>query len=152
MDGRNGRGCYVDVLSRGDTVKELLEKLEAATEGSKPLSAEVWCAAEGHEFIKFDDYQVHFRDEDVLPGRPLSMSWNAMQAIPYTTSIDGALTLMPEGLSFGVHFIKRDGEPLKYQAQVRRPGMLKPDEPKLFEASTPALALCIAALKARETT
>jgi hypothetical protein len=116
---------------------ELIARLEAATEGSKGLDREILEAT-----VKY--------------GAAL------MKAPLYTTSLDAALTLVPGGLCWNVSSADNamvDGKPdaTVFGDEVERyqPGW--PDAPpdivrepyEHHEAATPALAICIAALKAR---
>ena len=64
--------------------------------------------------------------------------------LSYTTSIDAALTLVPEGWSYMIEGGLSTQSPSAYLRPPSQPG---------FDqgiAGTPALALCIAALKARD--
>lgn len=98
---------------------DLIERLSKATEGSRDLDTLVWEVA-----------------------RPEDAGSLLLRAPAYTTSIDSALTLVPDGsyakLQFG-----RDHK--KAWAWVEMA------ETESVARSTPALALCIAALKARES-
>lgn len=67
---------------------------------------------------------------------------------PYTTSLDTALTLVPEGCEWRIESHERphpDGLPRAY---IKRFGALGKSA-RIGRAPTPALALCIAALKVR---
>ena len=121
-------------------MNNLIEKLEQAPEGSRELDVAIWNAT--------------------CADNPLAR----VTTLPaghhhYTTSIDAALTLVPEGWMIasiskfirrgekrsGVMLI-RTGDAEKQLEQLADPWGALPRT----EASTPALALCIAALKARE--
>lgn len=60
---------------------------------------------------------------------------NALRVRPYTTSVDCALLLVPEGLDWGVDW--RAGESDATVGEY------------LGQGRTPALSLCLAALRAR---
>ena len=122
----------------------LIEKLEAATEGSRELDAEIWHAANPTKYERVAGQQSGLYPRGFNPE--MKAQWLARRmadkAPHYTTSLDAALTLKPEGHrirlwehhtgSFGCDLFKGDG------------GFLwKAHAPSL------ALALCIAALKAR---
>lgn len=63
---------------------------------------------------------------------------------PYTTSIDAAMTLVPDGNDVQVHlYFGREGEGAAIVSPLKRINL-----PRVF-AATPALALCVAALRAR---
>jgi hypothetical protein len=95
-------------------MQELIKRLEEATEGSAGLDHEIADAV----------------------GFPM-----LARAIPYyTTSLDAALTLVPEGAIWTISC--GDGEP--GFAFIDTGGRIEE-----HDAATPALALCIAALRAR---
>ncbi len=116
---------------------DLIARLEAATEGSREL-----------------DRLIH-------NSRKLSAGIN-ITAEPYTTSLDAALTLVPEGCAAEIHvglgdiysaatvFVPRRG----VDDQKRRTTRYEPhDAPAVKNGKASqqpaALAVCIAALKAR---
>lgn len=105
------------------TAMTLIERLEAATEGSRELDAEIASHYGGLSGMSYE-------------------TWEAVEAHAphYTTSLDAAIQLVREGCAWGVEV--RFGR-LGSRAWV------KPDLP-FSEGNTPALALCIAALRARE--
>ena len=75
-------------------------------------------------------------------------TWSAPH---YTSSLDSALTLVPEGWAW---FVQHIGKPFTTgSARLWIPAQWTQGIPKeqfVNEAATPALALCIAALRARE--
>lgn len=102
------------------TNAELVAKLEAATEGSREL-----------------DYAVEMSRYD--PETMYALNLKLSGDLPhYTTSLDAALTLVPEGYCWSIGFAGRT------IANVWK-------TPTPSKGGTPALALCIAALKARES-
>lgn len=127
-------------------MKDLIARLEAATEGSRELSDEVLRAV------------GWFQTSEDAPGYPdgTLTAWHQPNggvchgAMPSPTeSLDAALTLVPEAFRWGVH---NDPEPAgegNFRASVD--DMLYDNS--IYEeglAATPALALTIAALRARE--
>jgi hypothetical protein len=104
-------------------MKDLIAKLEAATEGSRELDAEINGALFGKRLA---------RPVDVAGGPP-----------QYTTSLDAALSLVPEGYAFSV----TDGA--RNRANVWKLSPIKEIPPPYSKGATPALALVIAALRAR---
>ena len=96
----------------------LIERLEAAESGSRELDKEVGLAA--------------FPNKD-----------NNVIMRPYTTSLDAALTLVPEGLYGKIGFAPN-------RANARIWLASKPAVNASIKVPQPALALCIAALRARE--
>lgn len=140
---------------------ELIARLKEATEGSHALS---WEIAEALGWAKFWAGQTIY----VLPGEHAEkvragldqdwMDWpyEVFSSVPeYTTSLDAALTLVPEG---AVWHVMTDYGHLR-RAKVGPPNnpsasVYKDADRPLFvqaDAATPALALCIAALRARQT-
>jgi len=116
-------------------VDTLIKKLEAATEGSRELDAEVAVAAGLDKDTMCSMYLdwVRLNNANMINGHP---------GPHYTTSIDAALTLVPEGVA---HWMIRSPKPwakiwLHYD---------NTDNETYGDGATPALALCIAALKAR---
>ena len=116
-------------------MKDLIERLEKATENTRPLFEEAYLAAHGKPCWD-DGERGDFFQRCLDIG-----AWES-----------AALTLVPEGWTDIQLFVKENGS----KARLKRPhpyALVAPmetnrDEDKL--SSTPALALCIAALKARE--
>lgn len=98
-------------------MEQLIQKLEAATEGSKRLDYEIWRNTGGAELSDWED-----------------RIWPA-----YTTSLDAALSLVPEGMWW--KFSSRT----KVAHIGRNKNGTATDTAK---AATAPLALCIAALRA----
>ena len=125
-------------------LQELIARLEKATEGSRELDAEI--AVVSGEFL-------HGK---VSKTRPWLVTQAGINREPprYSASIDAALTLVPEDFQWLVRDDERGGF-----CNVTSPdfvaieGSNGQDESigKRFPtyAATPALALCIAALRAR---
>jgi len=112
---------------------DLIARLERATEGSRELDFEI------AEYLD----KIGVKYATTIEGH--TPEW--------TQSLDAALSLVPEPkkLAWGVGTMKRDGDPkITYAANCRRFGRIDAGQP-LFdaEAATPALALCVAALRAR---
>ena len=101
---------------QGDAMT-LIERLEAATDGSRDLDKQIW---------------LHIGEN------PMRL----MLCPGYTTSLDAALTLVPDGFDYIVYRV--DGECC---AEVGPPGSF--GFTKCVGTPTAVLALCIAALKAR---
>lgn len=129
----------------------LIERLEKAGGPSRELDAQIAYA------VQLDRSDVHNREFVTVFERhgPEEMgrvadTWNIPK---YTASIDAALTLVPEGWS------KTIDEYADGRGVARCWGKAAPGEPfgrgpdtHHVEACTAPLALCIAALKARQTT
>ena len=105
----------------GVAVVTLIEKLEGATEGSRELDAEIHVAVGGTEFT-----------------------------VPYyTTSIDAALTLVPEGRARRTIYLPCGFWPYRVWVYRDAHRPLEQDSGAPVLGRTEALALCIAALRAR---
>ena len=113
---------------------DLIKQLEAATEGSRTLDYEIarelqWRFSEEEEFKEFGSFW-----RDAMTDEWKQLPW-------WTTSIDAALTLVPEGLRWTLGY-EPTGK-LNYWAWV-----WTDDGPCEAYKPTPALVLCIAILKA----
>jgi len=131
----------------------LVARLEAATGPDPHLDAEIEAAIKGALIPSHRcRYDVGFpgavRTED-RPGTP----WYS--APSYTGSVDAALTLVPDGHRWLLDkrpsaYFRRDG----YRAEVYREAHYyrsdRSDVP-MHWGPTPALALCLAALRARQS-
>ena len=122
---------------------DLLERIEAATEGSRELDKDI--ASQVHPGTDWDKRYT----ANVGWGHPDFNRVMRANPVPhYTTSIDAALTLVPEGWGF-----KADcGLGYGNECTVGHVGENKMyDQPDGWaKAATPALALCAASLRARE--
>lgn len=123
-------------------VKALIERLEQATEGSRELDGEIFrlvypCQDPAH-WHRFQDAWAHQDHEDAIAYEMANF---------YTTSLDAALTLVPEGDEWVVSNHGQIG--LENLAFAGVYGAAIPGSSCDTNAASPALALCIAALKAR---
>lgn len=121
----------------------LIERLESATEGSRELDR----AIEEWRLDPYDEAPFHLRDESIPH---------------YTTSLDAALTLVPEHCSYTVrgHVGKNARRGKRFSGAVSRE--LTYATGKVWfhgtaiigqwtaDAKSPAFAMCIAALRARD--
>lgn len=115
---------------------ELIKKLERAECGSRELDGAILCADRLTEFVAWDGAGVVFRNNG-------SIRHTRADRVPhYTTSLDAALTLVESHLSW---LVRTDG----VFAQVWEPKGLGHGHWDAM-AHTPPVALCIAALKARQ--
>ena len=123
----------------------LIAELEQASEGSRDLDARVALAAGW--LRKFgDDGRTYWKHGD---DSWLAISDGGPDFYP-TTSIDAALTLVPEGFVWGVGTDIDEGPSAvltRYPADYKTGDGFEYHEHTT--AATPPLALCIAALKAR---
>ena len=119
----------------------LLTRLESAEVGNRKLDFAIGCELGIDGCVQLDDGTW----DHILPG-----TWPA-----YTTSLDAALTLVPEGAvwhvmtDYGGLNRAKIGPKGRPSASVYDAGEV--DHPTFIQedAATPALALCIAALRAR---
>ncbi len=115
-------------------IDDLIGRLEAATEGSHELDGAIY------------RYLHPKRCEQYADDREIRHAWTCPQ---WTTSLDAALTLVGDKWWTVGPGKTREAEPL-YGAAIYEPIV---GEPQLIASgetnANPALALCIAALKAR---
>lgn len=130
---------------------ELIGRLEKATGPDRELDAQIWLAVTPGATRKTTHVDHHVRPYDIDETRRAD---GRLIVVPeYTASIDAALMLVPEGSAW---FIQKydDGSyeaGIKYDraeqsAWNRTPGFTQQSNAM---GMTPALALCIAALRAR---
>ena len=133
-------------------MKDLIEKLEAATEGSRELDAEIAYAVQWRPDEwppSAQSFREHEAKHDYATAWIAHAPFRAAWPIPhYTTSLDAALSLVPEGrriysLQDQRHFQRNQGWFCGID-EICGLGCVFTKE-----AATPALALAIAALKAR---
>lgn len=137
-------------------MKDLIAKLESATGGSMALSREV---ARAIGWINRGNSRrgEWFHPDDVRDGKPVldSLHGTEVHREPpdYTRSVDVAMALVRDG--FMIHLNIRHGEDGGAEAVVgtdwdtNKPWFKAFDNGEMDHEHTPALALCIAALKAR---
>lgn len=129
------------------TVEDVIIRLEAASEGSRALDDDIAIAI-GWERIPFGDAGLVWR----APDREIRAV-----SLRYTESIDAALALVPEGWVFpmnnGIHQAIDEGQwywgCALAQLGIAGHGWVSVDW-RTTKPPTPALAVCIAALKARQ--
>lgn len=126
------------------TDSDLISRLESATEGSADLDEEI-CRLVQHmrsgRWKAVHDYDYGFALEDTVDGGYTSVP-------AYTTSVDAALSLVPEGWNGEIEIAKAD-TPHTYRA-VLWCGDGSVDAIESPVKATPALTIVIAALRARE--
>lgn len=134
---------------------DLLDALGAAKEGSRDLDRHIWLGL-GNRLDKIREYGKHEHERWVDKD---GTRW-AVATTDFSTSIDCALQLVPteyewlvrselNGAFANVHGVYADMTMLIYPS-----GCIPPQAPENHghfhaTAATPALALCIAALRAR---
>lgn len=123
-------------------LEDLISRLEKAEAGSPALDREI------NRVLSPDHTKPwmgpgYWYDDSTQPGQNERYR-------PYTTSIDAALTLVPD--EWTAWEVASRGGKRKFRAEVSRlrdPSDYGSEEGEYGHASTPALAICIAALKAR---
>lgn len=131
---------------------DLIKRLEEATEGSREL--DVWISFAIGDYVAHDqnDIEKCAREwcelNEYDPGEGYGVPYVSCAAdtvgIPrYTTSLDAAMTLVPEGWWF-LDLTQDDGG---WQAGVIKPGYETGTDGPM---ATGPIALCIAALKAKD--
>ena len=129
------------------TLPELIEKLMAATEGSRELDFWIatvteWRSPPEHHF---DGGAAHMRFAKKQFEQRTGLGpevCDDMRLPRYTTSLDAALTLVPAAFADNWDLRIRNGD--SCHAEVYMPSYQQDGL-----ARTPALAFCIAALRAR---
>lgn len=129
-------------------MNELIERLEKATGPDRELDA----AAES-ERRRQQAYACGLNDKTRAYWVPDRLGYVESQgtrypAKPFTASIDAALTLVPEGCFWRVGHDGEGADPSQFRADILHApgsGLHKATAP------TPALAICIAALRAHST-
>jgi hypothetical protein len=136
------------------TLSALIALLEESREGSRGLDARVWAATSAAEqMAKYELAEGWHYETELFERRDGTVALvavkdnerliQAIRAAPlYTTSLDAALSLVPEGWAWTVSkngtavVVTESADPSKYRRENGH-------------ATWPALALVIAALKAR---
>lgn len=140
------------------TRAELIAALEAATGPSRELDVRIFALSNDPAIIREPgDHRgrgivtwalSRWIKEEACDASPVWWEYLAgcVQAPRYTSSIDTALTLVPEGWSWdcGLIINDRDFTSHVWRDEPTEAGIMRGKGP------TPALALCVAALRARE--
>lgn len=148
-------------------MRELIARLEAAAEGSEALDAAIvaaidwrpeWCSKDGGE-LWVDDSDPHLIAVRLNTTGQRSRGQPPIGAFPaFTTSLDAALTLRPADWRWQVSdravpphkgraFLNNGASMIIGMAGARNPAFRYQE----CTAGTAALAICIAALRARST-
>lgn len=134
-------------------MQELIAQLQVATEGERGLDLAIQTATSGKPWYWMDSFQSVITWDQYgkgAPGNPVATLER------FTSSIDDALMLVPEGWQW--QSSNRAPKPHAGRAYIHNgeliyAGMSAAKNPKYRHeeatAATPAIALCIAALRAR---
>lgn len=125
------------------------DKIEAAEQGGRELDAEIAVTVLG---MSRDGSVFYGSDEDfVLERDYYSIEGSARELPHYTTSIDAAMTLVPDNCGFVLHSPvgKRPSVALHFGDEDFPAPKTVDGWGDYSSGATPALAVCAAALKAR---
>lgn len=131
------------------SLTSLIERIEAATEGSRELDCEICVAvgwfrrdpARNHYNFAFDYVDIRDPQHDRLPGH------GGDQLVPHiTTSMDAAFTLLPNGFTWAGGDLSEDNVPWCCITSDE-----SGDDYACLSAATFCLALLAAILRARQT-
>ena len=118
-------------------MKELIKRLEEAEEGSRELDREV------------ANLVGTYRPRVMVMNAWFNEVEQSPETFPhYTTSLDASLTLVPEGCALDIRTYPGCPVEVFWETDVKANPYFW-DGGWAQEAATPALALCIASLKAR---
>lgn len=122
-------------------MRDLIERLEKATGPDRDVDVAIWAAlfADPRKYRRASDEGPRYSDWESNHSGKWEPFYPILNAAPYTASIDAAMMLVPEGSTWEVGFSDN---------RVFWAGI---DEHPSYRGATAAIALCIAALKARET-
>ncbi len=129
------------------TRTELIAALEAATGPSRELDARIQCELDGLYFGRHCSGRL-FKARRIFKGGQVKDYAENFKSKPYTESIDAALSFTPE--RWRVHQLGQNG--LLWRANLfTTPANIAPTTAwARAVAATPAIALCIANLRALE--
>ena len=139
-------------------MQELIARLEAAEAGCRELDAEIWASLRP-EKIKITGIAQPYGDNSgatqvlfTLPPKRTELATQKrgdfQHADPVTTSLDAAIALAERVLPGCGWSVSMDDRMGWYQSDIGKDHYLFAGEPSRSLARTPALALCIAILKA----
>lgn len=124
--------------------ESLIERLEQCNGADRELDARIWAELDGRDVVCSATWHGALFGRNRKPPHDECFIWQpgrAWELVPwFTSSIDAALTLVPVGMEWQVHS--------GCGAQVNDVS-IRPVRKNYADGATPALALCIAALKAR---
>lgn len=138
-------------------MKDLITRLEKATGPDRELDALIWCAvfAPKTAYVKQSPINgawcIYNGESYRNPGQPALWEDNNSRVQPVTSSIDAAMTLVPEKHYWTVSAGLDDNGPprgLEGSFSAECPPVPFSITPRTW-AKHPAIALCIASLKAR---
>ncbi len=127
---------------------DLLTRLEQATEGSRELDVEIYLNTFPAFLVSKEPDGYIYINYTGTALTPIWEDFHSHHAPRYTTSIDAALTQLPEGFGYAVETRPHSNQDKSDVPAIAWVSRLR-DEPSIPSiAATPALALCIAIRKA----
>ena len=126
------------------SLTSLIERIEAATGGDRELDAEIWLACTPGATRDKWSYVHRATGRECTVDETRNATDRLIIVPSYTTSIDAALTLLPEGNDWSLFF--DNGAALAGCQPASEDGCDITDTP----GATPALALLAAILSARQ--
>ena len=118
---------------------DIISRLEKATRPDRELGAQIICLQRGHRYVSWESLGTDLNPHVIEICAERDGSRFCFWAIDPTASIDAARTLVPDGWHWRLD-----------QGRNAGAALYKDAFPQFFSvADTPAIALCIAALKAR---
>ena len=127
-------------------MNNLIEKLEAATEGSRELDRKVAATIFTATLEPEDAKRRNWRDLTWVDSLAHEKGYCLDNLLAFTTSLDAALTLVPAGSHVSAQF-----DTLEEGSDTAASIVLSYGEKRLGGggASTPALAVCVAVLRTK---
>ncbi len=131
---------------------DIIERLEKATGADRRLDADMWPIVDPDGYRQTLAHRQVMASLDLTPERQEREAFETTRlfAPKFTASIDAALTLVPEGWAWFVERIEgfTNGDARIWLPSQRTRG-LRQENFDVRNVANPAIALCIAALKAR---
>lgn len=136
----------------------LAERCEKETAGSRELDALIWAEIDGRDVRwhdnmllgksrkpPHDECRIGYIDPGVV-NRNFSLAWPQSPIPEYSSSLDAAVSLVPEEMAFGCG--SRDATNTSWAWVGKHDGSVCAPDTKIANAATPALALTAACLRA----
>lgn len=133
----------------------LIEKLEAATGPDRGLDWDIFCLVQPDRLPFYEENLAKIRAEAedngiwAIRADAVIQGQRDLVCSRYTSSIDAAMTLVPEGWRSN-YFEGPSGQPHQWKLATIKDGDQRYTEISARAKSAP-LAICIASLKARES-
>ena len=149
--------------AQATSLDKLIARLEAASEGSRELDGMIAASLTPEGFNYWRDHEIGKAGRKIGADARCekepdpSFTWayfadRSVDAPAYTTSLDAAMALVPEGWAINLHYFPETGDnpPGKYWNAAANIWFVE-DRNRRFrqDGHTMPLALCIAALRAR---